>query len=272
MKKPTHFKRAAAIFTGMLAFVGLSQVANAQLFSISSGKYTINTQGYAASTLTANLSDSAPGGLTASGGGTEDTWGIFQITSILDGATVKYTNNTGYELWGMFYNSVDQSVATFGNQILFDATGLKIDIYRVNVLDTGDTAWQGVFTQGIAGRIDIDSYTGITDVGTLLFQTGIVGNLDSSYNTNSATTNAEGNLALNGVNTLFNLSSIDLSFSLGGTTTLVPSTWTGEFGGPIVGLVENTPVPEPSTYGLMAAGALVGIIALRRRSQKRAQA
>jgi len=272
MKKPTHFTRAAAILTGMLAFVGLSQIANAQLISISSGKYTINTQGYSSSALTANLSDHAPGGLPSTVGGIEDTWGIFQITNILDGATVKYTNNTGYELWGMFYNSVDQNVTTFGNQIMFDAAGLKIDIYRVNVLDTNDTVWQTVFNQGIAGRIDLDSYKGITDVGTLLFQTSVLGNLDSSYNTSSATTSAQGNLTLSGVNTLFNLASIDLSFALGGTTTQVPSTWTGEFGGPIVGLVANNAVPEPSTYGLMAAGALLTIVALRRRNQKRVQA
>jgi hypothetical protein len=266
MKNNTK-KFAGVILGALLAF---GSTANAQLISISSGKYTINAQGYSASVLTTNPADFAPGGLIASSGQREDTWGIFQITSILDGAVVDYTSNSTYELWGMFYNSVDQNAATFGNQVLFEAQGLKLDIYRRNVVDTGDLVWQSVFNQGIGGRIDIDSYTGITDVGTLVFSTALTGTMDSDFNTSTFTTNAEGNLAGAGVNTLFDINSIDLTFALAGTTTQVPSNWTVEFGGPIIGLVN--PVPEPSTYGLMAAGALLGVALYRRRSQKKAKA
>jgi hypothetical protein len=270
MKKPNQLKRAAAVLTALFAFAGLSQTANAQLITINAGKFTINAQGYSASVLTANPGDFAPGGLTSTSGALEDTWGIFQITSILDGDVVDYTSNSTYELWGMFYNSVDQNAASFGNQVLFEATGLKLDIYRRNVVDTGDSVWQTVFNQGIGGRIDLDSYAGITDVGTLVFQSSLAGTMDSDYNTSTFTTNAEGNLAVSGVNTLFNIDPGLLTFALAGTTTEVPSNWTVEFGGPIIGLTNA--VPEPSTYGLMAAGALVAIVALRRRSQKRAQA
>jgi hypothetical protein len=270
MKKPNHLKRAAAVLSALLAFAGLSQSANAQLITINAGKFTINAQGYSASVLTANLGDSAPNAETSTSGSLEDSWGIFQITSILDGDVVDYTSNSTYELWGMYYNSVDQNVASFGNQILFESEGLKLDIYRRNVVDTGDAVWQTVFNQGLAGRIDLDSYTGITDVGTLVFQSSLVGTMDSDYNTSTFTTNAEGNLAVSGVNTLFNINPSLLTFALAGTTTEVPSNWTVEFGGPIIGL--SNAVPEPSTYGLMAAGALVGIIALRRRGQKRVQA
>lgn len=270
MKKPTHFTRATALFTGLLALAGFSQIANAQLITIDAGKYTINAQGYSASVLTTNPADFSPGGLPSSSGPREDTWGIFQITSILDGNNVEYTSNSTYELWGMFYNSVDQNATSFGNQLIFEAQGLKLDIYQVNVVDTNDTMWQTVFNQGIGGRIDIDSYMGITDVGNLVFQSSLVGTMDSDFNTSTFSTNAEGKLANSGVNTLFDIDSIDLTFALAGTTTQVPSDWTVEFGGPIIGLV--TAVPEPSTYGLMAAGALAGIVALRRRSQKRVQA
>jgi hypothetical protein len=270
MKKTTHFKRAAAVLTGVLALAGLSQTANAQLITITAGKYTINAQGYSASVLTANPADFAPGAVLSTSGQMEDTWGIFQITSILDGNNVDYVSNSTYELWGMFYNSVDQAAIGVGNQVVFAAEGLKLDIYQVNVVDAGDTLWQNVFTQGIGGRIDLDSYTGITDVGTLVFQSELVGTMDSDYNTNTDTTNAEGNLTLAGVNTLFDINPTDLTFALAGTTDLVPANWTVEFGGPIVGIVGA--VPEPSTYGLIGAGALALVVALRRRKQKSVQA
>jgi hypothetical protein len=269
MKNKNLFTRGSAALAALLAFAGLSQTANAQLFNIESGKFTINAQGYSASVLTTNPADFAPGGLISTSGQREDTWGIFQITSILDGDAVEYTSNSTYELWGMFYNSVDTSAATFGNQILFDAQGLKLDIYRRNVVDAGDTVWQTVFNQGIGGRIDLDSYAGITDLGTLVFQSSLTGTMDSDFNTVTFTTNAEGTLGVSGVNTLFNIDPT-LTFALAGTTTEVPANWTVEFGGPIIGL--SNAVPEPSTYGLMAAGALAAIVALRRRNQKRAQA
>ncbi len=266
MKTNLNPKSTGALLGALLAFGALGS-AHAQLISIDSGKYTINAQGYSASVLTADLNDFAPGGLPASSGPREDTWGIFQITSILDGDTVDYTSNSSYELWGIFYNSVDQNAAAFGNQIIFEADGLKLDIYRVDVVDTGDLVWQSVFNQGIAGRAGIDSYTGISDVGSLVFQSSLVGTMDSDFNTSTFSTNAEGRLAGSGVNTLFDIDSFDLTFALAGTTTQVPADWTVEFGGPIIGLANA--VPEPSTYGLMAALGLAGAAALRRRRLKK---
>ena len=270
MKNTTQLKRVGAFITGLLAIAGLSQTANAQLISITAGKYTINANGYSSSTLTANLADSAPGGLLASGGGTEDTWGIFQITSILDGATVDFTDNGGKELWGIFYNSVDNATSAFGPNVNFEATGLKLDIYEINVADTMDSAWQSVFTQGLAGRAGIDGYTGISDVGNLVFQSELNGTMYSSYNLAIETTSATGNLTIGATNTLFDIDSADMTFALTGTTEQVPSNWIVEFGGPIVGVVGA--VPEPSTYGLMAAGALAAVVVLRRRKQKSVQA
>lgn len=263
-------KKYAGALLGALLALGTVGTASAQLFTIEAGKYTINAQGYSASVLTTDLADSAPGAWMASSGELEDTWGIFQITSILDGDVVDYTSNSSYELWGMFYNSVDQSTASFGNQIIFAAEGLKLDIYQVNVLDTGDDFWELVFNQGIGGRTGLDEYMGITDVGSLVFQSSLVGTMDSDFNTSTFTTNAEGKLMVDGVNTLFDLETVDLTFALAGTTTEVPADWTVEFGGPIVGLTGA--VPEPSTYGLMGVGALAALIALRRRSQKKAAA
>jgi hypothetical protein len=269
--KNNQTKFAGVAVAALLAISGLSPVANAQLITLTAGNFTINANGYSASTIFAQ----APGALpttSAGGGGTlEDTWGIFQITSILDGATTVFDDNNGVEYWGMFYNSYDTSATPFGSNVFFTSQGLQLDIYKVNVADVGDAAFGLVFNQGTAGRIDLDSFTGLTTAGTLALSSALSGQMDGAFFGNTQTTSSNGNLGVT-YNNLFDIglsSMSELTFSLSGLTSSVPADWTVKFDGPIDGHLGA--VPEPSTYGLMGAGALMGLVAMR-RMKKRAQA
>lgn len=253
----------------LLAITGLLPSANAQLISLSAGNFTINANGYSASTIISQ----APGALPSTNPGAplEDTWGIFQITSILNGALPVFTDNLGVEYWGMFYNGVDTGSMTVGSTTLFTGVGLKLDIYKVTVGDVGDLAFAGVYNQGTAGRIDLDSFNGITNAGALVLSSSLVGNMDSAFFGTTQTTSSNGVLDVT-FNNMLNvpLSQLsNLTFALAGLTTATPSNWTVKFDGPIDGTFSA--VPEPSTYGLIGAGALIGLVALR-RMKNRAQA
>jgi hypothetical protein len=140
-----------------------------------------------------------------------------------------------------------------------------LDIYKVVTPDIADANWDLVSGQGTAGRTALGQYTGITDVGTKVFSASIDGYLTSTYNTRTNNTNAEGLLNVNS-NSLFTFpvggALSQFNFSLGGNIDNGPTDWSVSFGGPIKGDV--VPVPEPSTYGLIAAGALLGLVAFRR--------
>lgn len=279
MKTLSQKSRAVAATLALAAAVGFTSAANAQLITLSLGTFTIQADGFSSSNLSGT--STAPGS-NAPGSSFEDSWGIFQITSILNGADTVYTSNTGIEYWGVYYGSFDTAVAgPLFNTFLFESEGLQLDIYKVDIADAGDTYWQTVYQQGIAGRIDTDEFKGITGGATgnaaldaasksLVFQSELIDKMTSSFNTSNGNTNAEGSLAVT-YNNLFDIDGgnfNELVFSLGGTTRSVPSGWTVKFGGPIEG--SFTPVPEPSTYGMIGAGALLGLVVLRRRAQKRA--
>jgi hypothetical protein len=267
-------KRIAGIASlAGLAAVGLTSTANAQLIELNTGNFTIHANGYSGSTLPPMTS--APGGLPSTGGGVEDAWGIFQVNSIdslSPSLTNVFTENLGTEYWGMFYNSVDQSTTDLGGgNFAFTATGLRLDIYEVAVADGGDAAFNAVVNQGIAGRTGLDSFSGISDAGLLVLSSELVaGTMMTSFFTTPNHTAAFGSLTVT-QNNMFNLMGGDLSelaFSLAGLTTQVPQDWTVKFGGTIDG--NFTPIPEPSTYGVIAVGLLVGIVGLRRRMQANA--
>ena len=248
----------------LLAVAALVPAANAQI-ALSAGNFTINANGYTSDALVPG--GNAPGGqvVPGSGGQIEDTWGILQVTSILSGANTVFTDNLGIEYWGFIYGSYDVAQTPLGGgNAMFTAQGLKIDIYAKSVLDTGDAQWQTTYLQGIGGRTGFSTYNGITN-GTLVFSGSLIGQMTSFFVAASGGTSATGNLGVS-YNTLFTTPAgtalSDLSFTLGGLTSNVPSTWSDKFGGPIDGAV--VPVPEPSTYGLIAAGALLGLVAFRR--------
>lgn len=253
-----------------VAAIGLASIANAQLITLNTGNFTIHANGYSSSTLPP--ATSAPGGLTATGGGTEDTWGVFQVNSIdtlSPSLNNVFTENKGTEYWGMFYNSVDQSTTDLGGgSASFTSTGLKLDIYKLSLADTNDSAFNAVVNQGIAGRAGLSGFNGITDVGSLVLSSELTnGTVMTSFFTAPNHTSAFGSLTVTN-NGLFDVGMGDLSnlsLSLAGLTTQVPKDWTVKFGGPIDGNVSLTPVPEPSTYAAMGAALLFGVVAFRRR-------
>lgn len=271
--KKLNLSGFAGIATALLAVAGLAPSANAQL-ALTSGSFTINAQGFTSDSLSGNPADFAPGGLVVGPGGErEDTWGVFQIKSIYDGGLEKFADNLGTEYWGILYGSYDTGVTPLGGgDFKFTATGLNLSIYKITTADAVDAAFNGVAGQGIGGRLGLTGYNGITNVGgSLVLTASVAGNMTSFFFGSTGGTSASANLNL-GVNTLFSTGGLpltDLSFTIGGLTSNVPYGWTDKFLGPIDG--SFSAVPEPSTYGLFAAGALLGLVAFR-RMKVRAQA
>lgn len=285
--------KSALAAASMLALY--SGALNAQLITFTAGNFTINADGYSSSTISADPSASAKGGLTVGPAGQkEDTWGIFQITSIKEGSGPSQVTrfqedgtsapSQGFQYYGFFYGSYDTSATPFGaGNINFLGNGLKLDIYKVDVADISDSYFNTVVAQGTAGRIDLDSFRGITEaigpgpgpVFTQVLSSSIIGSLDSTFYGSSFTTFAGGNLQVTS-NSLFSGpgATSALTFGLGGFTDTpsldrVPADWTVSFGGDITG--NFTVVPEPSTYALFGVVGLLGLVAVKRfRSSKKA--
>jgi hypothetical protein len=264
MKAITHL--AGLAITAGLALTGLTSTAKAQLIGLSFGNYTINANGYSASTITSQ----APGALPTTAGPLEDSWGIFQVTSVLNGAVPSYTDNNGSEYWGMYYNSYDTSTTDLGGgNLAFTSLGLKLDIFKVDVLDAGDSLFSTVYNQGTAGRIGPSQFNGISNAGSLVLSSTLTGTMQSFYVASAGSTFATGNLDIT-FNNMFATSGGNLgplAFALSGLTSEVPSDWNVKFDGPIAGSV-FTPVPEASTYGIMAGAMVAGVAAIRRRRSK----
>jgi len=287
MKKLNQSGFAGITAAAVLAVVGLASTANAQLINLAFGDFTISANGYSATALPTN-------GFTTPGAiGSEDTWGIFQINNITQGSGVGstiYTSNqlapNPYQYYGVFYGSQDSATSfdVLTNTTNFLSSGLHLDIWALNVNDVGDAYWTTVFNQGAgaldvtaagiaAARIGTSGYDRITNVGgSLVLSAEAIGNTTGAYHHSNGTTFNNGDLNVT-LNNLFTIPSGNilgpLTYALSGVTTNVPSNWSVSFGGPITGSV--IPVPEPSTYGLVAAGALLGVVAFR-RMKVRAQA
>jgi PEP-CTERM motif len=272
---------AAALFA-----LGFAATAQAQLISLTAGDFTINANGYSGAALPTN-GFVAPGRLPVVGGPPgqlEDSRGIFQINNITQGsgpgATTVYTSNLPlaagvFQYYGVFYNAYDTSSVTVGTTTIFQSQGLLLDIYALAVNDVGDAYWTTVFNQGsgVGERIGgAAGYDGITNVGgSLVLRANLIGTSTGTFESVSQTT-FNGGLLNVSLNSLFGTAGLNLSpltYALAGVTNNVPTDWSVSFGGPITGNV--IPVPEPSTYGLIAAGALLGLVAFR-RMKIRAQA
>jgi len=278
MKKLTNSGFAGIAAAALLAAGALVPSANAQVALLSTGDYTIYVDGYTADNFygadgkpatgapgAVNLGAAAVGGIDSF----EDTWGIFQITKITQVGSLlnKYTEGgpENKQYWGVLYGSYDTGfdITPQGN---LEATslGLKIDIYQRNVGDFGDVAWIPVAQQGVGGRIGANGYTGISDLGTKVLSASLSGSMESFFSPDDGASHAFGNLSVApGQTLLTGLSSpvTTLHFDIGGLTSQVRADWDLK----VTGVVDSiVPVPEPSTYGLISAGALLGLVAYRR--------
>ncbi len=227
--------------------------------------------------------------------GAEDSWGVARVTSIEDGfgQTIWSQAGKNQEVTIMFYGAQDFNLVQNGLSQEISSYGLRIDMYLQNIGAPGYTAYDP--TQGSSGRTGVSSYNTVTD-GTLLLSTVstpgflyaagdhggtatefssefrpgigglgstylnvIGGSMATNFNSNSVTSVFDPTLRAD----LFAQFTTDVYTQQGAT-----DNWLVSSDDPVKG--RFLAVPEPSTYGLMAAGALVGIVALRRRFQKRA--
>jgi len=223
--------------------------------------------------------------------GAEDSWGIAVVASIEDGNgnTIWSPAGKGQQLTVMFYGAQDFQLVQNGLSQELSSVGLHIDLYVQNFSDPGFTAYDG--TLGSSGRNSLSSYDNVTDGTKVLsllstagflygagdhgglatefasrFQPG-VGGLGSSY-LNVVGGSMATSFDTNGITSIFTGAKADFYAEFTTATSNVPSDWLVRSHDPVSGAF--LAVPEPSTYGLMAAGALVGIVALRRRFQKKA--
>lgn len=255
-----------ALALGVVAGAALPS-AHAQLITISGGSLQMTANGYSAS----DLGSGTPGARPTTSGFPESSWGIFQVTSIVDGNFLPvFADNLGTEYWGLYYNAYDAAVIPAGNTTLFTARDLMLDIYKITTPDPLNANFIGLANLGTGQRTSLSTFSGISDVGTLVFKSALINDMTSSYTLPSGNTSANGVLSVTFDN-LFNTGAFDLdtlNFALGGTTQPdVSADWNVAFGGTIRGDLTLTPVPEPSSYGLMGVGALAGIVALRRRQR-----
>jgi hypothetical protein len=236
----------------------------------------------------------ATGAMPAGG---EDSWGIAKVEGIFDtaGGRIWSQDVKGQELTVMFYGAQDFYVQQVENGYQeINSTGLHVDMYLQTVGGPGYTAYNPLL--GAGGRLTQSTYTTVTDgtmilstvsTGGFMFPNGTFGGLATEFRTNfNAGSGGLGEAYLNitggTMASVFDTDSITSPVSLATnpglradlfaqfTTSLTPvSDWLVSSQDPVTGLM--VPIPEPSTYGLIAAGALIGIVALR-RMKKRAQA
>jgi hypothetical protein len=311
MNKLTKSGFAGIASAAILAVVGLMPSANAA-FTLSTGGLDIGVNSYSMSTTAA--------GSALYGIGSEDTWGIFQITDINNplNPLTPLPFPAGTQYFGIFYGNVDNDAATTIDQLSdktkwsenFVGTGLKVDIYAV----TNGTTFASQVNKillGAAVRSGAEGqfYGDFTVAATKVYSAALLGNQISSAiidnglrvgpngvfnstpgpdglygtpddltqgdDTHSAPKLLSGSATGQLTTTFNNLFSVDpgvLTFSFTGTPPpgTPTSPWALVSSGDIVADV-FVPVPEPSTYGLMAAGALLGLVAFR-RMKARAQA
>jgi hypothetical protein len=227
----------------------------------------------------------------------EDTWGIARIISITDlaGSVVWSETVKNAQLTVMFYGEQDFYVNQLANGFQeINGVGLHVDMYYQSKTAPGYTQYNPL--PGSAGRLTASQYATVTDgemilstlsTGGFIHNAGTLGGLATEFSSVfNATSGGTGQVYLNVTGgtqaSMFNHDYFTSPYVPGATADLFAQ-FTTTINDPAVGdwLVRSndpvtgnffTPIPEPSTYGLIAAGALLGAIALRRRVQKRVQA
>jgi hypothetical protein len=254
------------------------------------GQNGTGTQSVAGGISTLNgISTAGPTGGVAN----EDSWGIARVISITDltGSVVWSEAGKNAELTLMFYGEQDFYIRQLANDFQeIDGRGLNVDWYYQSKTDPAYTQYNPL--AGSAGRTSASTYATVTDGTKVLTTTSTAGFIHgpgelggtatefaSIYNQNSGGT-GQTYLSVTGgtMGGQFDTNGYASPFLAGVTadmfaqfTTVVNDTntdWLVRGNDPVSGTLNA--VPEPSTYGLMAAGALVGLVALRRRKQKQA--
>ena len=223
--------------------------------------------------------------------GAEDSWGIARIVTVtdLDGNVVWSEPVKHAQLTVMFYGEQDFYVNQLANGFQeVNGSGMHVDLYLQNYSDSGYTPYNPL--AGSAGRTGSNGYATATD-GSLILSTvstpdfihdaGTLGGLATEFASvfnDTSGGSGQAYLSVTGGTYApqFDRNFFDSPYVPGVTADLYAqfttniNTSTGDWlvrsNDPVTG--DFVAVPEPSTYGLIGAAMLSGIIALRRRAQR----
>ncbi|PAW65999.1 MAG: hypothetical protein B9S34_09105 [Opitutia bacterium Tous-C1TDCM] len=261
--------------------------------TVAGGVSTLNAAQAIGTTGAQNVPTVVNGVAQPGSSGPEDSWGIARIISItdLDGGIVWSEAGKNQQITTFFYGEKDFYVNQLANGFQqIHGVGLRVDLYLQDKTDPGYTAYDPLL--GSLGRTGPSTYTSVTD-GSLILSTvsaagfindaGTLGGLAtefiSVFNASSGGT-AQAYLSVTGGTEAarFNTNFYSSTFIPGATadlfsqfTTVIStsaSDWLVRSNDPVTG--NFVPVPEPSTYGMAAAAALVGVVVLRRRARQSA--